>query len=77
MGTTSVTRSRAKISRRATRNQPLSFARPSGPVYSHAGAARPAATEFSFLLYLPGKFAATGLDLAGNRDILTVADAPV
>ena len=41
------------------------------------GVARPAATEFSFLLALPVMFAATGLDLVSNRDILTAADVPL
>ena len=41
------------------------------------GVARPAATEFSFLLALPVMFAAGGYDLLSNREILTAADVPL
>lgn len=41
------------------------------------GVARPVATEFSFLLALPVMFAASGLDLVSNREILSVADVPL
>jgi undecaprenyl-diphosphatase len=41
------------------------------------GIARPAATEFSFLLALPVMFAASALGLWSERASLTAADAPV
>jgi undecaprenyl-diphosphatase len=39
------------------------------------GVARPAAAEFSFLLAIPVMFAATGLDLWENRQLLSGSDA--
>ena len=41
------------------------------------GVARPAAAEFSFLLAIPVMFAATGLELWENRDLLSGSDAAV
>jgi undecaprenyl-diphosphatase len=41
------------------------------------GVARPVATEFSFLLALPVMFAASGLDLVSNREILSGSDIPL
>ncbi len=40
-----------------------------------AGVGRPAATEFSFLLAIPVMFAATGLELWENRQLLSGSDA--
>src|SRR5947208_13740474 len=40
-----------------------------------AGVARPAAAELAFLLAIPVMFAATGLDLWGNRPLLPGSDA--
>lgn len=42
-----------------------------------AGVARPAAAEFSFLLAIPVMFAATGLELWENRQLLSASDAGV
>jgi len=42
-----------------------------------AGVARPAAAEFSFLLAIPVMFAATGLELWENRQLLSGSDAGV
>jgi undecaprenyl-diphosphatase len=41
------------------------------------GTSRVAATEFSFFLAIPVMFAATGYELLGNLDALTIADLPV
>lgn len=41
------------------------------------GVGRPAAAEFSFLLAIPVMFAATGLELWENRDLLSGSDALV
>jgi len=42
-----------------------------------AGVGRPAAAEFSFLLAIPVMFAATGLELWENRQLLAGSDAGV
>lgn len=42
-----------------------------------AGVGRPAAAEFSFLLAIPVMFAATGLDLWENRQLLSGSDARI
>jgi undecaprenyl-diphosphatase len=41
------------------------------------GTSRVAATEFSFFLAIPVMFAATGYELLGNLDALTMSDLPV
>jgi undecaprenyl-diphosphatase len=42
-----------------------------------SGLNRQTATEFSFFLAIPIMFAATGLELLQNRDLLTIADFPM